>query len=447
MANTSSCPTCGKEFSRKFNMEKHMKTCPKRNSKIIKSFNKLEEFDKLKKDVLNMKSKFEILQERYKDKQKMLKSRVYENHGNNHRIESRINGKSKSDRTKYIFFENDRSLPVGWKSGKFRNKSSIGINRKVKNLKVPKLYFSPNGKMCRSRRFAIHYMITRLNSSEEDINIMVKGLIQDGWKKMDIIEGWYWNTQLDKKIFISKDFLYQNGIKEAVKYLSIFGSERDLFAFLKEYVKPNAITLEEIFDKKIPFPWRVIATDTNKGKCFIFIAPDGTTNTSIGGVLSAINKSQFASEAIRETFIEYLQHLKNNISQKVSSSVDTSLTPDESLPEGWTIGKTSQSKTLIKNPDGAIFMDRKEACVFLIKNKYSPADIFKLWSTLHLDGWIDDKENLPTGWKKKYISESQSHHFLSPLMDEVQNKEDLSTFIKSNISEYKDYDISKIKFL
>ena len=127
--------------------------------------------------------------------------------------------------------------------------------------------------------------------------------------------------------------------------------------------------------------------------------------------------------------------------------MDTSLTPDESLPQGWSTGKNSQGKTLIKNPDGAIFMDRKEACVFLIKNKYSPADIFKLWSTLHLDGWIDDKENLPTGWKKKYISESQSHHFLSPLMDEVQNKEDLSTFIKSNISEYKDYDISKIKFL
>merc|ERR1712029_193733 len=103
---------------------------------------------------------------------------------------------------------------------------------------------------------------------------------------MDIIDGWYWKPQQkDKKIFIGDDFVYLDGIKDAVKYLSILGSERNLFIFLKEYVKPNALTIEEVFDKRIPFPWRVICTNTSKGQCHIFIAPDGTLSVSKNGAL------------------------------------------------------------------------------------------------------------------------------------------------------------------
>ena len=67
---------------------------------------------------------------------------------------------------------------------------------------------------------------------------------------------------------------------------------------------------------------------------------------------------------------------------------------------------SSEGKEFIKSNNGDQFSGRKEAIDFMIKEKDSPEDIFKLWNTLHLDGWMDDADNLPTGWKKKAQSTS-----------------------------------------
>ena len=66
--------------------------------------------------------------------------------------------------------------------------------------------------------------------------------------------------------------------------------------------------------------------------------------------------------------------------------------------------------------EGARFEGRKEAIDQLIKEQRSPEDIFKLWSTLHRDGWEADEEKLPTGWKKKYFPSQGCFHYLSPMM-------------------------------
>ena len=66
--------------------------------------------------------------------------------------------------------------------------------------------------------------------------------------------------------------------------------------------------------------------------------------------------------------------------------------------------------------EGARFEGRKEAIDQLIKEQRSPEDIFKLWSTLHRDGWEADEERLPTGWKKKYFPSQGCFHYLSPMM-------------------------------
>ena len=437
MTKISTCPSCSKKFTRNFNMKMHMKTCLKKDHSMIYKQNKLTEFDQLKKNLIYMKSKLESLKATFKEKQNHLKSKEFEYQMKENR------------KREYTDFENDPTLPQGWKSCKgFQKSISVDLGRKFKNVVFPKVFLAPNGRLCRSRRNAILYMKTQLNSSEEDINIMLEGLLEDGWNKVDIIDGWYWKTQISKekkKVFISKDFLYLDGIWKALKHLSIYGSEEELLTFIKEYVRQDVLTIEEVFDHRIPFPWRAISVDTLKGHSFIFITPFGNINTSIKGVLKAIANSEFSTEHKGE-FIEFLHSLKNRNANglKDLKSIDIKWVHDEAIPTGWTI---RENKSLIKNPDGHLFKDRKEACVFLIKNKYSPDDIFKLWSSLHHDGWNDDKENLPTGWKKKYVNESQSYHFLSPLMDEIKSKEELSQFIKCNTSEYKDFDISKINFL
>ena len=66
--------------------------------------------------------------------------------------------------------------------------------------------------------------------------------------------------------------------------------------------------------------------------------------------------------------------------------------------------------------EGARFEGRKEAIDQLIKEQRSPEDIFKLWSTLHRDGWEADEEKLPTGWNKKYFPSQGCFHYLSPMM-------------------------------
>ena len=91
---------------------------------------------------------------------------------------------------------------------------------------------------------------------------------------------------------------------------------------------------------------------------------------------------------------------------------------------------------------GEEFSGRKEALDFMIREGYSPEGIFKLWNTLHLDGWLADPDYLPTGWKKKLFSDT--FHFLSPLMEELIGTEELVSHLQSNIAEYDSQDVTRV---
>ena len=107
---------------------------------------------------------------------------------------------------------------------------------------------------------------------------------------------------------------------------------------------------------------------------------------------------------------------------------------DPSLPTGWMIS-TGLDYEIIKNSKGALFEGQKEAIDNMIKEHYSPGDIFKMWNTLHLEGWISDDENLPTGWKRKFFSAENQHHYLSPMMEVVTSSDTLLDIVKKS----KDY--------
>ena len=97
-------------------------------------------------------------------------------------------------------------------------------------------------------------------------------------------------------------------------------------------------------------------------------------------------------------------------------------TEEASLPQGWKVSVgLEEGKEILMDEEGTRFEGRKEAIDQLIKEQRSPGDIFKLWSTLHRDGWTADEERLPTGWKKKYFASEGCHHYLSPMM-QVGNK-------------------------
>ena len=99
-------------------------------------------------------------------------------------------------------------------------------------------------------------------------------------------------------------------------------------------------------------------------------------------------------------------------------------------------------KSIFINEDNKEFHNRQTAISFMIQENYPPSDIFKLWNTLHLDGWLDDPDNLPTGWKKK--SSDDGDHFLSPLMEEITSKQALRRLFIENELDYSDDDFNKV---
>ena len=90
---------------------------------------------------------------------------------------------------------------------------------------------------------------------------------------------------------------------------------------------------------------------------------------------------------------------------------------EESLPKGWKVSVgLEEGKEILVDEEGTRFEGRKAAIDQLIREQRSPEDIFKLWSTLHRDGWLADEETLPAGWKKKYFATEACYHYLSPMM-------------------------------
>ena len=126
----------------------------------------------------------------------------------------------------------------------------------------------------------------------------------------------------------------------------------------------------------------------------------------------------------------------HKLNTESSSSVDNS-----TLPSGWKIRSTS-AETIIVNGDGKEFNSRKDAVSFLIKENHPPSDIFKLWNTLHLEGWKDDNDTLPTGWKRRVSDDGD--HFLSPLMEEVSSQQALRRLFMENELDYSHEDFSKV---
>merc|ERR1712129_245156 len=116
---------------------------------------------------------------------------------------------------------------------------------------------------------------------------------------------------------------------------------------------------------------------------------------------------------------------------------------DASLPSEWLISSGLQSE-IIKDPKGSLFEGRKEAIDYMIKEHCSPTNIFKLWNTLHIEGWISDEENLPTGWKRKFFSDKNRYNYLSPMMEVVKSTNTLLYIVKDG-KEYTEEEIKRVE--
>ena len=137
--------------------------------------------------------------------------------------------------------------------------------------------------------------------------------------------------------------------------------------------------------------------------------------------------------------IHMLEFLKKND----SDHQEPEWRSDPCLPSGWLISD-NDGKVQISNISGTIFQSRKEAIDHMIHTQQAPVDIFKLWNTLHLEGWVSDDENLPSGWRKKYHSPDQGYHYLSPMMEVVVVESDLKKHVSAD-NNCSEEDIKKVE--
>ena len=47
----------------------------------------------------------------------------------------------------------------------------------------------------------------------------------------------------------------------------------------------------------------------------------------------------------------------------------------------------------------------------MIRSQQSPGNIFKIWISRDVEGWMCDEDNLPEGWMRKYQEELKTYYF------------------------------------
>jgi len=184
-------------------------------------------------------------------------------------------------------------------------------------------------------------------------------------------------------------------------------------------------------DDALPSGWR-ISTSTGISQ---FLTRDMKVLTEQNDVINHIKSDKSYSETDLNNFIQWTR----KESQSSNSSSLELWISSENLPEGWKTTKSLPNKYL--GDSGRIFPDKISALHFLISEHYKPEDIYKLWITLHEDGWIVDR-NLPTGWRRK--TENSTFAILSPMMQVFNNWNDLSDYISSS-PELTPSEVSKLK--
>ena len=307
--------------------------------------------------------------------------------------------------------EDESSLPRGWKISEMRNTFSPGHEKMYYKL------LAPGGVYINSRAQAVRFMKEKpAEFTAEETEFMISTLHRDGWIRSDNLpHNWMYR-------FIQKSMHFLNENFEQIRS----------FSKAYRYMENNGYSPETLDTFKVSF--------FRTQKEVTLVKADSFEEEEEAMVVTS-NQTSEKRKTPSETEAEL------DIAAKRPKLEETSIQwrRDQTLPDGWELLPTNNDGEIIKTSDGVQFSGRKEAIDFMIKEGYSPESIFKLWNTLHLDGWLDDPQVLPTGWKKKYFTDNSGYHFLSPLMEEITGTEGLLAHMERNQSEYDAEDLSKFR--
>ena len=316
-------------------------------------------------------------------------------------LEKKFSGQNTTSE-QFESIENDESIPQGWKSS-WRIMDGFSKGKRVK------VYWAPNGKFCGSRVSALNYMVTELNSSEDDIEEMKKSLVNEGWTGHESLPGgWLHNDDLNKcsKRFVTSDFHYLKNIKLAVKHLSLHFSEAELGKFVTAFaLKKSEILssdLDWLHDEAIPYPWKAAQIRKGKGssKGMIVISSNGQVLSSFKIVHEFISNTGEMSHEELEKFSAFISKVKNR--GKPSKITESNIKADTVLIERAVKSEKLEKDIKVEKIERAIKTEKN-----VVDNAGYKTDETQKKSRVSTLVWNDEDETIPKGWKSAVSQDGQ----------------------------------------
>ena len=162
--------------------------------------------------------------------------------------------------------------------------------------------------------------------------------------------------------------------------------------------------------------------------------------------VTILHSTEEALKHIKETpdLEEYLGMFEKWNSEVRLKETKKTWRSDTSVPSEWSVHSGSGKEILKFGTTGGRFESRIDAIDFMIKNSQSSTDIFTMWNSLSLEGWVSDEDHLPRGWRRKASKEADM--FLSPLMETIKTCDRMLRILKTN-KEYSEEDVAKFEKL
>ena len=337
---------------------------------------------------------------------------------------------------KYEEIFEDKTVPEGWKSG-WRTMEGFSAGTRTKS------YFAPNGRYCGTRLAALHYMVTELGSSKEEVDLMRKGLMEEGWKEHDNLPpGWLHGE--GKKAgregkftnkFATEDYSSMLSTKAAVRHLLLYSTEEVLEVFLAGFHlnRLGTVLMDWRSSIDLPFPWKIGRTRSSLSSLgVLIITPDGSMFTQWASCRELHEKAGETSKEVLDRVENFLttgvpgiklKGLKSSIqrpdaaspkSSSNSSVVERVWLEDALMPPGW---KTCPGYIrTYKSPDGKFFQSIGGVLRYLAGEVGKEEELGLFRDYLGRDGW-QTTTYLPEGWHLKQKRTERGFTFLSQLFE------------------------------
>ena len=255
--------------------------------------------------------------------------------------------------------EGDSTLPQGWKK---RFNPGLGVDQ----------ILSPHGHVFRDRAEGLKYIMENNRVySEQDRRNMEDRLGFEGWETEPLLpKGW----KLEEDRNGDEVIVHPDGRKFPSRVMAVEWMIKTKQEPKSIYNMWSSLDTEgwELGDQHVPAGWRV---KHHPGICdYKYLTREMKVLSSTEQARQVIKKSADYDEENEKNFEEWLREFKKT--QQIIS-----WKKDGSLPGSWFLS-TNLNHEVIKDDKGSLFEGRKEAIDHMIREKYPPTDIFKLWNKL-----------------------------------------------------------------